>query len=630
MKGKEFVLAAMSSVMAAAQSHAQTIDTLKKLSLEELLDIEVTSVSKRSEPLSEAPASIVVITGDEIRRSGATTLPEALRLAPTLQAARIDSVQYAISARGFNNAVGNKLLVLIDGRTIYTPLFSGVFWDQQDLVLEDIDRIEVITGPGATLWGANAVNGVINVITRPATETRDELMVARVGSSELGAALRLGAGVGSGAVRFYGKYAGFDRTERADGSKVPDQWRRAQFGFRADWNSDAGSFTLQGDVYQGKSEHRGTLAGIEFPEVTVQGANLLGRWQRTLQGGSELKVQAYLDRTERDDFLFYTPSADIADIEFQHSLPGATHNILWGGGYRYGSDDIRQGLATRFVPPARTLHWANLFVQDEIDVLDNLRATVGLKVEHNDYTGFEYLPSLRVAWNLDEESLLWGSLSRAVRAPARYDRDVRFPGDPPFLVVGGPNFQSEVAKVAELGYRARLGQTLSYSITGFIHFWDKLRSGTAIPVEIENKIEGEVYGVEATFDYQPLQWWILSAGVTYLEEDLKLKPGSTDQVGVDNPTLRNDPDYQWTLRSSFDLPYDIELDLRLFGVGALPQPRVPSYTELDVRVAWHATPRVELSLVGRNLLDDWHVEYGEFQPPYKIERNVYGQVRWRF
>lgn len=630
MRGKLTVLAAMSCLIAVGQSHAQSIDALKKLSLEQLLDIEVTSVSKRSEPLSDAPASIVVITAEEIRRSGATTLPDALRLVPSLQTARIDSVQYAISARGFNNAIGNKLLVLIDGRTIYTPLFSGVFWDQQDVMLEDVDRIEVITGPGATLWGANAVNGVINVITRPATETTGELMVGRVGDMERGAALRLGGELGSGAVRFYGKYSEFDRTRRADGTRVPDQWRRAQFGFRADWENPAGLFTFQGDVYEGESEHRGFVAGLEFPEISVAGANLLGRWRRTLRDGSELQLQAYFDRSEREDRLFYEPTASIVDVEFQHSIPGAKHDLLWGGGYRYGRDDVGPGLATVFVPAQRTLHWGNLFVQDAIEIGERLHAAVGLKLERNDYTGIEYLPSARIAWKLAEERLLWASLSRAVRAPARYDRDVRFPGEPPFLVVGGPRFRSEIANVAELGYRAREGEAISYSTTGFVHLWDRLRSGSAIPVEIENKIEGEIYGIEASLDYQPVRWWILSAGVTYLDENLKLERGSTDQVGVDNPTLRNDPDYHWSLRSSFDLPNDIELDLSLFRVGSLPQPVVPGYTELDVRLAWHATPRIELSLVGRNLLYGSHPEYGDPLPRSEIERNVYGQVRWRF
>ncbi len=629
MQWKPVALAALTCCAGSASS-AESIDALKKLSLEQLLDMQVTSVSKRTEALSDAPAAIVVITAEEIRRSGATTLPEALRLSSSLQVARIDSVQYAISARGFNNAIGNKLLVLVDGRTIYTPLFSGVFWDQQDLMLEDVDRIEVITGPGATLWGANAVNGVINVITRSATETTGKLMVASLGDNERSSALRLGNEIAAGAVRFYGKHSEFDRTERANGTPVPDEWRRTQVGFRADWGNAVDSFTLQGDAYKGRSEHRGFVAGIEFPEVSVSGANVLGRWRRTLRNGSELQVQAYFDHSEREDWLFYEPTANIADIEFQHAIQGTKHDVLWGGGYRYGRDDVGPGFATVFVPSKRSLAWSNLFVQDEIEIRETLHATIGLKLEHNDYTGTEYLPNLRVAWKPAQGHLVWGSLSRAVRAPARYDRDVRFPGEPPYLVVGGPNFESEVAKVAELGYRARPFDAVSYSITGFIHRWDKLRSGTAIPVELENQIEGDVYGLEATIDYQPLAWWLLSAGVTLLEEDLKLERGSTDPTGVDNPTLRNDPEYHWLLRSSFDLSRDVEVDLRLFRVGALPQPVVPAYTELDVRLAWHASQNVELSLVGRNLLRDAHPEYGDPLPRSEIERSVYGRVRWRF
>jgi iron complex outermembrane receptor protein len=630
MRGTSVAVAALSCFIAVAQSKAQSIEALKQLSIDQLLDVQVTSVSKRSEALLDAPASIVVITAEEIQRSGATTLPQALRLAPSLQVARMDSVQYAISARGFNNAVGNKLLVLVDGRTIYTPLFSGVFWDQQDLLLEDIDRIEVITGPGATLWGANAVNGVINVITRSAVDTTGRLLVGNVGSTERSGAVRLGTEIEGGAVRFYGKYSEFDNTERADGSEVPDEWKRAQIGFRADWERGRDSFTLQGDAYEGGSEHRGFVNGLEFPEIEVSGANVLARWQRALSGGSEIQVQAYVDHSERRDRLFFAPTATIADIEFQHSIPGEKHDLLWGGGYRHGRDEVDPGLATVFIPSERSLDWANLFVQDEIDLLEGLRATIGLKLERNDYTGTEYLPNVRLAWKPSHDRLVWGSLSRAVRAPARYDRDVRFPGFPPFLVIGGPNFESEVANVAELGYRARAGEAVSYSLTGFIHFWDKLRSGSAIPVEIENKIEGEVYGLEASLDYQPASWWILSAGLTLLEEDLQLEPDSTDPVGVDNSTLRNDPDYHWSLRSSFNLPHDVELDLRLWRVGSLPQPVVPSYTELDLRLAWHVNASVEVSLVGRNLLHDSHPEYGDPMPRSEIERNVFGQVRWRF
>jgi iron complex outermembrane receptor protein len=622
-------LALAAWLLHSVQAVAQSTSALKKLSVDELLDLRVTSVSKRSEPLSDAAAAIFVLTSDAIRRSGATTLTEALRLAPNLQVARIDTVNYAISARGFNNAIGNKLLVLVDGRTVYTPLYSGVFWDQQDVLLEDVERIEIITGPGATLWGANAVNGVINVITRSASDTTGSLVVAGAGVNERSGAARFGTDIGTGAIRFYAKYAQWDHTTRTAGGPALDDWQRAQVGFRSDWESDGSTFTLQGDAYDGSSQDRGSVGPFVFGEIAVSGFNLLGRWQHTLSGGSNVHLQMYFDHSAREDFLFYDPTADILDLDFQHAIAADAHQIIWGGGYRHARDDIGAGLVTTFIPPSRTLRWGNLFVQDEVTLSDSLRATVGLKLEGNDYTGVEYLPSLRLAWKPVADRLVWGSLSRAVRAPARFDRDVRFPATPPFLVVGGPHFQSEVADVVELGYRTQ-SATITYSLTGFVHFWDRLRSGSALPVVLENKIEGTVAGVEAWAEYRPFEFWQLSAGVTYLQEDLRLKAGSTDPVGVDNPTLRNDPDYHWQLRSSFELPRDFQLDLQLRRMDALPNPQVPAYTELDVRLAWLVGNGLELSLAGRNLLHERHAEYGEAAARSEVERSVYGQVRWHF
>lgn len=630
MNRKLISLALAACLLPAAQAAAQSTSALKNLSVDELLDLRVTSVSKRSEPLSDAAASIIVLTADTIRRSGATTLTEALRLAPSLQVARIDTVEYAISGRGFNNAIGNKLLVLIDGRTVYTPLYSGVFWDQQDVMLEDVDRIEIITGPGATLWGANAVNGVINVITRSASDTTGTLVVAGAGGNERSGAARFGADVGSGALRFYAKYAEWDHTSRSTGVAALDDWRRAQVGFRSDWEADDTTFTLQGDAYDGNSQDRGSVGPFVLGEIAVSGCNLLGRWRHTLSGGSDVQLQMYFDHSAREDFLFYDPTADILDVDFQHAIAAGAHQVMWGGGYRHAKDDIGAGLVTTFVPPSRTLQWGNLFVQDEVALRDSLRATIGLKLESNDYTGVEYLPSARLAWKPAADRLVWGSLSRAVRAPARFDRDVRFPATPPFAVVGGPNFESEVADVVELGYRAQHSETISYSLTGFVHFWDRLRSGSALPVELENKIEGTVQGIEAWAEYRLFEFWLLSGGVTYLDEDLRLKDGSTDPVGVNNPTLRNDPDYQWQLRSSFDLPRDLQFDLQLRRVDGLPNPQVPAYTELDVRLAWLAGNGLEFSLAGRNLLHEQHAEYGDAAARSEIERSVYGQMRWHF
>jgi iron complex outermembrane recepter protein len=613
-----------------ARAAEADVRTLKDLSVDQLLALEVTSASKRRAPLGDAPTSIYVITADAIRRAGAHTLPESLRLAPNLQVARIDSVQYAISARGFNNAVGNKLLVLVDGRTVYTPLYSGVFWDQQDLMMEDVERIEVISGPGAALWGVNAVNGVINVITRSAEDTRGALLSATAGRNERGAAFRYGGDMRDGAWRAYAKYSQFDHTTRAGGVDQQDDWKRGAAGFRADWRRGADAFTLQGDAYDGDADPRGTVLGFDFPEVSVEGANLLGRWRRTTDTGGELQLQAYVDHSKREDAVFFGPETDIADIDFQYAAPGERHRVLWGAGYRYAHDDIDAGFATVFVPASRALNWGNLFVQDEMALAHGFGATLGVKLEYNDYTGVEVLPSARLSWKPNDEQMLWAAVSRAVRAPARYDRDVRFPGFPPYFVVGGPNFESEVANVVELGTRAQPRENFSYSVTAFAHFWDRLRSATALPVELENKIAGTVKGIEAWTEFKPLDFWVLSAGLTWLDEDLHLEKGSMDPTGVDNPTLRNDPRYFGSLRSRFDLPGAVQLDLDFRRVGALPQPALAAYSELDVRIAWLPTDKLELALVGRNLLHDEHPEFGNPESRSAIERDVQGEVRWQF
>lgn len=604
--------------------------SLKRLSVDDLVNLEVTSVSRRSERLFEAPASIFVIGADDIRRSGATTLPDVLRLAPNLDVARIDALQHAISARGFNNAAGNKLLVLIDGRTVYTPLYSGVFWEQQDLLLQDIDRIEVISGPGATLWGANAVNGVINIITKPASETQGALVSATLGSADREVAMRWGGTINAASYRAYAKRSSWDPTINATGDELRNGWQRNQAGMRVDWGSSRDTLTVQGDAYAGESDHRGFVGELEVPEIDIAGVNLLSKWTRRLDGDASMHVQAYFDHTERDDFVIFRPKANLFDLEFQHSLPVGRHRLLWGGGYRHSRDRVDPAFASRFIPDRKNLNWENVFVHGEFRLTDRVGATLGTKLETNDYTGLEYLPSARVTWKAHEHHFLWGGFSRAVRAPSRYDREVFFPMNPPFLVIGGPNFVSEVANVFEAGYRGVPAEAISYSVTAFTHLWDRLRSGTALPVQLENRIEGPVYGVETWATYRPLAVWTLSAGATFLSEHLALEPGSTDPVGLNNPTLRNDPDYRWMVRSSVDLTTTIELDAALRGVAALPNPAVPAYREMDMRLAWRASPRLTVALNGRDLLHDSHPEYGDAASRGEIRRSVSLGATWSF
>ncbi|HET7607353.1 MAG TPA: TonB-dependent receptor, partial [Gammaproteobacteria bacterium] len=515
--------------------------------------------------------------------------------------------------------------------TVYTPLFSGVFWDQQDVVLADVDRIEVVSGPGAALWGANAVNGVINVITRSAAETQGGLLSVGGGNFESQATVRYGGRLGdSGHYRAYAKTARFDATQRANGSSALDAWSRDQAGFRADWSLDDAELTLQADVYDGRSQDRGEAFGFTFGRIEVSGANVLGRWTRTLPNGSQLRVQSYFARAERDDSLFFRPRSNTFDVEAQHGLEIAAHDLLWGGGYRRTSDDIGTGFITTFIPASRDLEWESAFVQDRIQLSPKLETTIGLKLERNDYTGTESLPSVRLAWQPGHDRLVWTALSRAVRAPARFDRDVFFPGTPPFLVIGGPNFESEVANVAEAGYRAQPRAAFNYSVTLFRHDWDKLRSGTAIPVQLENRIDGHAYGVEAWANWRVTERWDIGGGLNTLNKDLVLEPGSTDPVGVDNPTLANDPEFQWLLRSSLQLPRGFNLELGVRHVDSLPNPDVPRYTAVDGQLAWQPNRKLGLVLSVRNLFDAAHPEFEAEPNRSELPRTAYFAVDWRF
>jgi iron complex outermembrane receptor protein len=608
---------------------------LKKLSIDDLMGLEVTSVSKQAERLADAPSSIFVITSDDIRRAGVTSLEEALRLAPNLQVARIDASQYAISARGFNNAVGNKLLVLIDGRTVYTPIFSGVFWDQQDVMLEDVERIEVISGPGATLWGANAVNGVINVISRKASDTQGGLVSLRGGDEETGATLRYGGALGDNThVRVYAKGAQLDNTRRANGTAVPDAFDFGQVGFRADWQSGRDELTVHGDVYSGHAEDRGSPNFGPVGRIKSSGANLLSRWTRTLEN-SDLRVQAYVDHAERQDLNTFSPEADVYDLELQHSVRRGNHRLVWGGGYRHGRDEVEPGrflglIPSGFIPASQALDWWNVFAQADFALTDSFSLTAGLKFEHNDYTGVENLPSVRFAWKLSPQLSLWGAASRAVRAPSRLDRDLFLPLTPPFIFAGGPDFVSEVAHVYETGLRGQVSNRVTYSATLFWHDWDKLRSGSAPQVVLQNQINGSVYGLEAWGTWEVIEGWRLSAGLLSLHKDLTLEPASTDPGGVDNPNLSNDPDYKMMLRASVDLGSDHQLDLSARHVATLPHPVVPNYTAVDLRYAWRARPELEVSLVLRNAFGGEHAQFNDAPARSQIASDFYGQVRWSF
>jgi len=618
---------------------AQGLD-IADMSIEELANIQITSVSKKPERLAAASASVFVITPEDIRRSGASSIPEVLRMAPNLQVARINNTTYAISARGLNgsnNTGPNKLLVMIDGRSVYLPLFSGVLWEVQDVMLEDVARIEVISGPGGTLWGVNAVNGVINITTRKATDSRGKLLSATAGNRGSYAGFRHGGDSADTAWRVYGKYQDLPHTELESGSRIADARHFAQLGFRADVDRGGNQFAIHGNVYRGRSQQPrpGAISvGTNFPlgPITSTGANLTAHWSHALDGGGQVSLQGYIDYTKRVVVPTYAESLHIADLQFQHSLPAiGAHSFVWGANYRYSWDDVTNGQVAAFLPAKTNQTWASLFAQDEVKLSEQLRMTVGARIERNDYTGNEFLPTVRLAWSPSSTHSLWAGLSRTVRAPSRVDADIFIPARAPFVLNGGPNIRSEVAKVFELGYRGQPLENLSYSVTAFYNDYDHLRtqqilSRSPLLIVFANQMEGKARGIEMWGNYRATSWWRLSAGLIALHQRFTLKPGSTDAAGPGS--ARKDPSHTAQLRSSFSLAADKDLDIMLRKVGALANPAVPGYFAVDARLAWRPRGDVELSLVGQNL-NGSHAEYGPLATRTDVPRSIGVKLVWQ-
>ncbi|HEY2082909.1 MAG TPA: TonB-dependent receptor [Verrucomicrobiae bacterium] len=612
---------------AADTNEVTTPAELKRLSLEDLMNQDVTIVSRRAEKLSASPSAVQVITGEEIHRSGATSLPEALRLAPNLEVAQVNSHDWAISARGFNNTLANKLLVMIDGRTVYTPLDAGVFWDVQNVLLDNIERIEVVSGPGGTLWGANAVNGVINIVSKSAKDTQGLLVEGGGGSllQDFGA-VRYGGGNGTNL--FYRVYAQrFDRNDTVfpDGSDATDSWDMSQGGFRMDWyQSDANTLTVQGDAYSGSEA---STNGDTF----VDGQNVLARWSHTISDASDLSIQAYFDRTWREVPGSFAEDLKTYDLDIQHRFAlGERQSVTWGGGYRLMADQVRNSPALAFIPPDRNMQLFSAFVQDEITLVpDRLQLTLGTKLEHNDFSGFEVQPSARLAWTPSDRQTFWAAVSRAVRSPSRVDSDLRAPGTPPFQITGDPDFDSETLLAYEAGYRLRPASRISLSLATYYNDYNNLRSLdqlTPTNFVIGNGFRGQTWGVELSGTYQATEWWRLRGGYTYLNKLLW-----THEADV-TPSVRegNDPENQVLLQSILDLPAHFQLDLVGRYVDTLQTPHVPSYVSLDARLGWWCKGNLEISVVGKNLLDNQHPEFGALATRQEIPRSIFGKVAWWF
>jgi len=632
---------------AAGDSGAVAAVDLRSLTIEELMDTKVTSVTKYPESLQSAAASVQVITSDEIRRSGYTTIADVLRLADNLNVAQKNPHDWAISARGFNANVGDKMLVLMDGRSVYTPLFAGVFWNTIDYVLEDIERIEVISGPGGTLWGANAVNGVINIITKNARDTQGTFVELGTGSElQKYAGLRFGMALSpTASLRVYGKYADYDAGSLPDGSAASDAWRQGQAGFRIDGTAGPDdSYGIQGDYYGGQEDLQG------LGPAKLSGGNLVGHWSHQLANDSEVSAVAYFDRTHLSDPFGATPfqpagtfvdNLNNYSLELQHRFwIGETQQLVWGAGFRLTDDHVEQQAPNfGFFPAHLSQDLYHIFAQDEIQLDRNLVLTLGAKFEHNDYTGWEFQPNIRLRWQVDNDHTLWTAVSRAVRTPSRYDRDLSIPAIPPGVITGSEYFASERVTTAELGYRGKFGDRWAASVTFFYNEYYNLRGlsptpVTFLPLYYSNSVEGRTHGAEVWVDFAMFNWWSWHAGYARLDENLYVKPGMTDFQNAMGETA--DPQNQFSLRTAIDLPHDFEFNAFCRWVDPLvitafnTPGTVPGYCELDARLAWHPSKAWEISLVGRNLLHSQHPEYGSPGPQREeLQRAIFAKVAWK-
>lgn len=629
------------------------------MSIEQLMDIKITTASKKEKKLFETPAAAYVITSEDIRRSGAKSIPDVLRTVPGLNVARINANKWAISSRGFNNEFANKMLVMIDGRSIYTPSFGGVRWDIHDVMLEDIERIEVIRGPGGTLWGANAVNGIINIITKQAKDTQGGLISGGVGTEEQGfGSVRFGDKINEHTYfRVYSKYFNRDDGTQSVGGNGKDGWDMLRGGFRIDsYPSDHDQWTLLGDIYNGDIGQTGTLYSITAPVSTpytyqknVDGGHILSRWKRVFTDNSDIVLQLYYDRSRRLEKVF-SETLNTYDIDFQHHFsPDEKNEITWGLGYRLDRHTVDGTFNYSMDPRNDNLNLYSGFVQDRIPlVTDILELTIGSKFLHHHSTGFEFQPGARLLWTADERNIVWGSVTRAIRTPDRHDLDsttnwgVSQAG--PFTIsqeaYGNPNIDSEEVIAYEVGYRTKPSNKLVMDFTGFVNDYDKLTATernaditkpgyTIWPYVVGNNLHGETYGTEISATYQVFENLKFNAGYSFIQIQLHPDNSNITRDSAEEGTTAHN---QLHLRSYYDLSKDIELDFSLYYVDNLPEGDIKNYIRFDARLGWHIADNTELSIVGQNLLDEQHPEFGADagQVTTEAERGFYVELAHRF
>lgn len=645
MKLKNSICLTFIGVLLANVSNANDIDSL---SLTELFDIEVTSVSKKKEKAFESAAAIYVLTDVEIKRLGAENVAEALRFVPGIQVSRSESNGWAVSSRGFTAQFANKLLVLVDGRSIYTPLFSGVYWDVQDLMLEDVKRIEVIRGPGATLWGANAVNGIINIITKRASETQDGYYEVTYGNGSAGysTAVRYGGKIDENTYyRTYAKHQARGNLSSLDRSDSHDDWDLSKSGFRVDNEGLHNSFTVQGDVYSGNKGNTFDLISHTPTEIIdtdgdVGGANILTKWTHMFDDGSESALQVYFDHSKRDSFVG-GQAINIFDIDFHHNTSfDEKTDLIWGGAYRFAYSDAFHLTPYYSFNPAR--HYANTyssFAQVSRDIIpDKFNITTGAKLEHNSYTGVEFQPSIRAAWNIDDKQVLWGAVSRSVRTPSIAEEGVNLiSGLSPFpngflKVMGADTIRSEVSVSHEIGYRIKPRHNMKIETAFFMNDYRHLRSIFStldnvpdVDLHLNNEGEGRTYGFEVNGDWDVSKDWNLKASYSYVKVKLDTDAASGLEEGI---TPRN----MFNIHSSYDFADNWQLDNVIYYVDNLSSVGIKGYTRVDARVAWKPLDNMEVSLVAQNLLDNRHQE---FTTSYNISakevgRTIFAKVGFEF
>ena len=615
---------------------AQQAD-VTQLSIEQLADVEITTVSKTPQPLSDVAAPAYVISHDDITHSGATSLPEILRLAPNLEVMQTSASAYDITARGLNGNssaqnFSNKLLVLIDGRSVYSPLFSGVYWDMQDVLPEDIERIEVVSGPGGTLWGANAVNGVINIVTRKSSDTQGGFVDLGAGNLASSAALQYGGKLDDDlSYRIYAKTFYDQALDQPGGASGHDGWGKPQGGFRLDWSPGEDFVTLQGDIYSGAEAQAGTT------NQDISGGNVMARWSHALDDGQNLDVLAYYDQATRESVGNGGFTLNTYDVEVQHNFAlGSWNNIVWGAGERIMqyriTPRVDPSTSLLWSPAARTLSLGDVFAEDHISLGSRVDVTLGLKLESDPFSGLSAMPSGRIAWKLGNNDLIWAAASHAVRSPTPFDTDVMEKLGTVTFLTGTQNFLPEQVTAYELGYRGTWSPDLTFSLTLFEDVYDDLRSIEPTPVSFTplfwgNKIGGDIHGLEAWASWQATGWWRLSAGLNLQHEDLNFTAGASQLLGLSQQG--DDPHTQAQLRSTIALSDAVSVDTDFRYVGPLPDPHVPDYVEMNGRLGWKVSPMLELSLSGFNLLHAHHLEYVTGSQDV-IGRSVFAETRWRF